>query len=745
MTKERLLLTLHASQLKNVAGLGKGTSDPFAIVTLLATGPGETPRVLGKTEVIKNTLSPNWTTAFLFDYELGKETHINVSVIDEVRKKSDKPMGSAVFEIGDVLGSRGSTKAKKLKMGGTLYARVQKAAPRNAGKLALRLRGIKLKNVEGMFKKSDPFFEVRRTYDGPGGGSWTPVYRSQHVKDNLDPKWGPATIDVNALCDGDLDRRLQVAIFDHEGDGRHDSMGVFETTVNGLLKAAGASTFTSKKGSKSMGMIAVDECKITGADTSTSATVNPASSAPAATASSAPAATASSAPAATASAAADPSVVPVPVPVGQFGSMSLGGGPAASPPRKPTFVDYISGKCDLNMCVAIDFTGSNGDPRRPGTLHHFSHNGQMNGYEKAITGVGSILAKYDSDQRFPVYGFGAKYGGVVRHCFQVGQQQEVQGVKGILDAYKGVFKTPLVMSGPTVFTEVISLAAARARSRQEVHPLSYTILLLLTDGAVTDVPSTKQALASAADAPLSIVIVGIGNADFGAMQFLDDFEKRSNLNRDIVQFVQFGAHEYNKTSLTRATLEEIPDQLVNFFYSRGIMPQPDDNFSTSKIVVEDYNEDADIDLTIDYQDDGEIVLNADQPGAYINNSYEGTLGGLSVMPPPSTAGVAPAMAASTAPGMAASQGYNPYAAASGMAPGMATSQGYNQYGTASGAAPAMAVPVPSAPQPFTFQVQLPPGVSPGMQIQVAHPKTGQPLVVAVPQGVPPGGVFSVAA
>lgn len=54
-------------------------------------------------------------------------------------------MGSAVFEIGDILGSRGSIKAKKLKKGGTLYARIQKAAPRSAGKLALRMRGIKLK------------------------------------------------------------------------------------------------------------------------------------------------------------------------------------------------------------------------------------------------------------------------------------------------------------------------------------------------------------------------------------------------------------------------------------------------------------------------------------------------------------------------------------------------------------------------------------------------------------------------
>lgn len=692
---ESLLLTLSASNLKNVAGVGKGTSDPFAIVTLLATGSGETPRVLGKTEVIKNTLSPNWTTSFRFEYEFGKEVHINVSVIDEVRKTSDKPMGSAVFEIGDVLGSRGNIKAKKFKKGGTLFARLQKAAPLSAGQLALRLRGVKLKNVEGMFKKSDPFFEICRTHDGPGQGTWTPVYRSREAKNNLNPKWGAATIDVNALCDGDLDRPLQVRIFDHEGSGRHQPMGDFAASVNDLLRAAacrpaGSATFTPKKNGRAYGTIVADEGRITGAERPTDvAAVRPATSA-----------------------AADPSVVPMPVPMPASGPPFGGGGggrQGAAP--MPTFVDYVSGQCDLNLVVAIDFTGSNGDPRRPGTLHHFSPDGQMNGYEKAITGVGNILSKYDSNQMFPVLGFGAKYGGVVRHCFQVGPQKEVHGVKGILDAYKGVFKTPLTMSGPTVFTEVIAHAAAQAKAQQQANPLSYTILLLLTDGAVTDVAATTQALASVADAPLSVVIVGIGNADFSSMQFLDDFETRAGMSRDIVQFVQFNAHAHDKTSLTRATLEEIPDQLVQFFHRRGILPQPDNNFRASQIVADSFNEEADIDLTLDFQDDGEIVL-GDPNAAYIDNSYEAGLGGLHVMPPPGTA----------------PPGYNPY----GSAP----------------AAPAMAAPAAAAaaaPQPFTFQVQLPQGVCPGMQIQVAHPQTGQLTVVKVPEGVPPGGVFSVTA
>lgn len=107
-----------------------------------------------------------------------------------------------------------------------------------------------------------------------------------------------------------------------------------------------------------------------------------------------------------------------------------------------------------------------GDPRKPGTLHYLHKDGSKNDYEKAISAIVGILQKYDTDQSFPVWGFGAKYGGVVRHCFQCGPTEEVHGVEGVINAYHQVFQSGLVMSGPTVFTEVIETAAARAISAQ---------------------------------------------------------------------------------------------------------------------------------------------------------------------------------------------------------------------------------------------------------------------------------------
>lgn len=44
--------------------------------------------------------------------------------------------------------------------------------------------------------------------------------------------------------------------------------------------------------------------------------------------------------------------------------------------------------------VAIDFTGSNGDPRSPQSLHYISPQG-VNEYLSAIWSVGNVIQDYD--------------------------------------------------------------------------------------------------------------------------------------------------------------------------------------------------------------------------------------------------------------------------------------------------------------------------------------------------------------
>ena len=72
-------------------------------------------------------------------------------------------------------GARGNTKAKQLKTKGTLFATVRKA--KGSGLLRFKMKGIKLKNVEGWVGKSDPFLELSRKTDTAGGQTWDNVFR----------------------------------------------------------------------------------------------------------------------------------------------------------------------------------------------------------------------------------------------------------------------------------------------------------------------------------------------------------------------------------------------------------------------------------------------------------------------------------------------------------------------------------------------------------------------------------------
>ena len=81
--------------------------------------------------------------------------------------------------------------------------------------------------------------------------------------------------------------------------------------------------------------------------------------------------------------------------------------------------------------------------------------------------------------------------------------------------------------------------------------------------------------------PLSIINVGVGSADFSAMDELDADEKplysmryRKQMSADIVQFVPFRDFQHNPMMLAKETLEEVPGQMLNYFRRKGIVPNP---------------------------------------------------------------------------------------------------------------------------------------------------------------------------
>ena len=91
----------------------------------------------------------------------------------------------------------------------------------------------------------------------------------------------------------------------------------------------------------------------------------------------------------------------------------------------------------------------------------------------------------------------------------------------------------------------LALKGPHGTTTAPLCPQQYFILLILTDGVVTDMADTREAIVRASRLPMSIIIVGVGNADFTDMQVLDgDAGVLCSLRgepalRDIVQFVPF--------------------------------------------------------------------------------------------------------------------------------------------------------------------------------------------------------------
>lgn len=374
--------------------------------------------------------------------DVHSQTLLTSSVASQMKdgKFPHKVMGTALFEVGQVLGSRGNTTSKSLQPGGRVTVHIEKCQANSAtGRLRLHLRGWKLMNVASLGRMSNPFYELYRKVNRPTGATWESVYRSNTVKSDLNPLWTEANLDFEAACNSDLDRAMKAVVYDHRRSGKHKFMGECETTIRGFLDAGDLGLELLKENDV-VGSLQVLDATLTGT------AVNGTSPSP----------------------TAGPSA-PLPS-LSQHLHQVVAREPAVRGPKKPRpeFVDYLSGGCQISLAVAIDFTASNGDPREPGTPHYFHppESKEWNDYEKAIFAVGSILAKYDSDQKFPVWGFGAKYNNVVHHCFRCGTEIEVDGVQGIMDAYRGVFRTPLTMSYPTKFTDVIQTAATYARHEQ---------------------------------------------------------------------------------------------------------------------------------------------------------------------------------------------------------------------------------------------------------------------------------------
>lgn len=267
--------------------------------------------------------------------------------------------------------------------------------------------------------------------------------------------------------------------------------------------------------------------------------------------------------------------------------------------EKMTFDDYMEHGLYLNLITAIDFTLSNGSRFDPSSYHYLQDSEtHPNQYEICLRAVGNVLCPYDYDGDCPTYIFGAKVDGTIEHCHElllIDDQNAASvpsGIDEVIKAYRNALSHPekYEFAGPTFFHEIIRQAIRTANTaivptdqeqniafknpRKKIDKVPYTVLLILTDGVLNDMIPTVDAIVEASiDTPLSILIVGIGDADFSLMEELDADDtkllssKGKEQKRDNVQFIRFNDFKNKLASpnLGRELLGELPEQVLTYF------------------------------------------------------------------------------------------------------------------------------------------------------------------------------------
>ncbi|XP_008295845.1 copine-3-like isoform X1 [Stegastes partitus] len=518
----KVALTISCDNLLDMDAFSK--SDPMCVLLMNTSGPHWCE--IGRTEKIQNCLNPKFSKTLLLDYyfEMVQKLRFEVYDIDSENCSLQDAdfLGELECTLGQIVSSRKITRplVKKDKRPAGKGSITICAEERTDNRVVVFEAAARKLDKKDFFGKSDPFLEFyRQTETG-----WQLAHRTEVIKSNLNPVWKPFRIPLQSLCGGDVEKSIKVDCYDYNNSGSHDFIGSFQSTLSQIQQgsqtyAAEFDCINSKKKQKKKGY------KNSGV-----------------------------------------------IIIKQCKIV-----------KEYTFLDYIMGGCQINFTIAIDFTGSNGNPTLPQSLHYINPQG-YNEYLAAIWAVGNVIQDYDSDKMFPALGFGAQIPPTwqVSHEFPINFNPAnpfCEGIEGVVTAYQQCLPR-VKLYGPTNFSPIINHVAQFGRQALQQQTASqYFVLLIITDGVITDMDETRSAIVRASQLPMSIIIVGVGGADFSAMEFLDgdDGILRSATGepamRDIVQFVPFRQFQNGpQEMLAQSVLAEVPGQVTSFFNSMGLKP-----------------------------------------------------------------------------------------------------------------------------------------------------------------------------
>ncbi|CEP03752.1 C2 domain-containing protein [Plasmodiophora brassicae] len=522
----------------------------------IADSRKEGEQYIGHTDILRDVTNSELTPQFTVEYYFEENQILTLRAYHsskELDQKDATPpgesdlIGQCQMLLSDLVSSPTRTARRDLMLGNAtvrgpssepsrVVVRCEKVA-NTEDNVMLGISALSLDKTRCCGKPS-PVLEIARVKEGY---SWQVVHSTEPATRTCDPVWPEFKMGLHQICNNDRTRLLRVTVWDQRSRNSRVMIGQCESCLNDMRKLV--------RMKSDLAATQVAELPSLDRTANTLALTNPNKSRRGA----------------------------------RYKNTGFLVFRKVHIYRDPSFLDYIMGGLTVRLMVAIDFTASNGDPSFPDSLHYIdSNNGVQNPYEHAIIAIGNVLAAYDTDQMFPVWGFGAKLrsSNQVSHRFSLTfdpHVEEVSGVHGILKAYRKTFGK-IQLSGPTMFSDIINRATEIASEPYTADAQHYNILLVITDGVVNDRTLTTEKIIEASDKPLSIIIVGVGSADFSDMVFLDSDDKLLEQDgkvakRDIVQFVAMKNIQRGNTSrLAAEVLAEVPGQVIAYMKMKDISP-----------------------------------------------------------------------------------------------------------------------------------------------------------------------------
>eukprot|EP00055_Hartaetosiga_balthica_P000634 m.137110 g.137110 ORF g.137110 m.137110 type:complete len:524 (-) comp11269_c0_seq1:136-1707(-) len=512
-----LQVTLEVKDLARADGLSK--NDPF--VVMYVKDGNSAFREIGRTERVKNVQACKFTTVLNVSYFFEMEQKLKFDVYDsdaEGERDLSKHdfIGRVEVRLGEIVGLHQGVFTSTLKKDGKSKKKGTIIVTVEEDRHARGDVSCRFSGIK--LDKKDTFGKSDPYFiifrKAVAKNDWEEVFRSKVIKNTLNPVWEPFTVSTASFCNGDFQRPMKIEVYDWDATSAPDLIGIAETTLAYMLE----------NNSTEMELI-------------------------------------------------NPKKKEKKKKYKNSGTFRID---LCKNIVLPSFLDYLQDGFQLDFTVAIDFTASNGKPTLPSSLH-FMNPAQPNEYIQAISAVGNIISDYDTDKWFPGFGFGLKFKGSVSFIHPLNGNMSApfcQGTQGLVDAYRACLYN-IELWGPTNMAPMINHIASMAKGN--IGNKKYSVLLIITDGEISDLGATKSAIIEASGLPMSIIIIGVGSANFDAMDALDSDNAAlehagKRAQRDIVQFVPFRHFAGDTAKLASSVLAEVPGQFMEYMKNNNIQP-----------------------------------------------------------------------------------------------------------------------------------------------------------------------------